>query len=258
MNIEIIKRIKMESSWKKRLQGEFSQDYMRALREFLKQEKQQGKIIYPQANEYFSALNLTPFKQVKVVILGQDPYHGEGQAHGLCFSVPPGVSPPPSLVNIYKELSSDLGIPRPEHGCLVSWAKQGVLLLNSVLSVRQNSAASHQGQGWEQFTDKVIALINEHTEHVVFILWGAYAQKKGAFIDVSKHLVLKAPHPSPLSAHRGFFGQKPFSQANNYLHSCGKTPIQWELPSIDIATEHYRQAREINQKIALSVELLLP
>jgi len=250
LNIEITKRIKMESSWIEHLHDEFLQDYMRVLRNFLKQEKQQGKIIYPQTYEYFSALNLTPFNQLKVVILGQDPYHGEGQAHGLCFSVPPGVPLPPSLVNIYKELSSDLGIQRAEHGCLVNWARQGVLLLNSVLSVGQGNAASHQGRGWEQFTDKIITEINEHAEHVVFILWGSYAQKKGDFIDTVKHCVLKAPHPSPLSAYRGFFGQKPFSRSNEYLLSNGKTPIQWRLPSIKIATEQFQLAQENNQKIA--------
>ena len=250
MAIETNNRLKMESSWKEQLQAEFSLDYMQALRAFLAHEKQQGKIIYPRSNEYFSALNLTPFKQVKVVILGQDPYHGVGQAHGLCFSVPPEIPPPPSLVNIYKELSSDLTMPQPAHGCLVSWARQGVLLLNSVLSVEKNHAASHQGQGWEQFTDKVIAQINEHAEHIVFILWGSYAQKKGAFIDTSRHLVLKAPHPSPLSAHRGFFGQKPFSRTNEYLKSQGKTPIEWMLPDIQTAQKQFQQAQEINQKIA--------
>jgi len=240
----------MEPSWKEQLQEEFAHDYMQALRGFLDDEKQQGKVIYPQSNEYFGALNLTPFKRVKVVVLGQDPYHGAGQAHGLCFSVPPGITPPPSLVNIYKELSSDLGIPRPEHGCLVSWAMQGVLLLNSVLSVEDSHAASHQGRGWEQFTDKVIAQVNEHAEHVVFILWGNYAQKKGAFIDSSKHLVLQAPHPSPLSAHRGFFGQKPFSRTNEYLISRGREPIEWKLPELQTAQKKFKQAQEINQQIA--------
>lgn len=250
MNTPLNLRLKMEPSWKQRLQGEFSQDYMQGLREFLRQEKQQGKIIYPQENEYFSALNLTPFEQVKVVILGQDPYHGAGQAHGLCFSVPPEVKTPPSLVNIYKELNSDLGFQRSEHGCLVHWAMQGVLLLNSVLTVGQNNAASHQGQGWELFTDKVIEQLNQHAEHIVFILWGSYAQKKGAYIDSTKHLVLTAPHPSPLSAHRGFFGQKPFSRTNEYLTSQGKSPIEWELPAIQAAKEQFQQALQINQKIA--------
>lgn len=240
----------METSWKELLQDEFSQDYMQALREFLAREKQQGKIIYPRANHYFSALNLTPFADVKVVILGQDPYHGPGQAHGLCFSVAPEIPPPPSLRNIYKELSSDLLTPYPEHGCLVSWARQGVLLLNSVLSVEKNLAASHQGKGWERFTDKIITLINEHAEHVVFILWGSYAQKKGNFIDTTKHLVIKSPHPSPLSAHRGFFGKKPFSRSNEYLLGKGKVPIQWQLPDARLAIEQFKQAQEINQKIS--------
>ena len=249
MNSESNNRLKLEPSWKEQLQDEFSLDYMHALREFLENEKQQGKIIYPRSNEYFSALNLTPFKQVKVVILGQDPYHGVGQAHGLCFSVPPGVPPPPSLVNIYKELNNDLVIPLSEHGCLISWAMQGVLLLNSVLSVEKSHAASHQRRGWEQFTDKVIAQINEHAEHVVFILWGAYAQKKGAFIDTKRHLVLQAPHPSPLSAHRGFFGQKPFSRTNEYLKNQGKAPVEWALPDIQTAQQQFQLAQEINQEI---------
>lgn len=250
MGIDEIKRLKMDSSWKEHLQAEFLQDYMLALREFLTQEKQQGKTIYPQAKQYFTALNLTPFNQVKVVILGQDPYHGPGQAHGLCFSVPPETKIPPSLINVYKELNADLSLSRPDHGCLISWAFQGVLLLNSVLSVGQNNAASHQGKGWERLTDKIISEINEHAESVVFILWGSYAQKKGAFIDTDRHCVLKAPHPSPLSAHRGFFGQKPFSRSNEYLLSNGKTPIQWDLPDLMTAKAQYQQAQEINQNIS--------
>ena len=255
MNTDINNQIRIEASWKEPLQDEFSLDYMQSLRHFLVNEKQQGKIIYPRPNEYFNALNLTPFSQVKVVILGQDPYHGEGQAHGLCFSVPPGVIVPPSLVNIYKELNSDLGIPRPEHGCLISWARQGVLLLNSVLSVEKNQAASHQKRGWEQFTDKVIAQINEHAEHVVFILWGSYAQKKGAFIDTDRHLVIQAPHPSPLSAYRGFFGQKPFSRTNEYLIRQGKTPIDWGLPDMLTAQQQFQQAQALNQQIAQQVSV---
>lgn len=250
MDINLAQQVKIEASWKQVLLEEFSLEYMQSLREFLQHEKQSGRIIYPRANQYFSALNLTPFNKVKVVILGQDPYHGPGQAHGLCFSVPPGVPLPPSLVNIYKELRDDLSIPIAEHGCLISWALQGVLLLNSVLTVEKNQAASHQGKGWERFTDQVIAKINEQQEHVVFILWGGYAQKKGAFIDTSKHLVLKAPHPSPLSAYRGFFGQRPFSRANAYLESKEKTTIQWALPNIETAIEQFQQAQEINQKIA--------
>ncbi|TXK98960.1 uracil-DNA glycosylase [Methylococcaceae bacterium HT1] len=250
INVESFNQVKLEASWKKLLLDEFSQGYMQDLREFLGHEKQLGKIIYPRANQYFSALNITAFNKVKVVILGQDPYHGPGQAHGLCFSVPPDVSPPPSLLNIYKELSSDLSIPRPEHGCLVSWAMQGVLLLNSVLSVEKKHAASHQGKGWEQFTDHVIAQLNEHAEHIVFMLWGSYAQKKGAVIDTTKHLVIKAPHPSPLSAYRGFFDQKPFSRSNEYLLSKGRDPIQWQLPDAKLAIMQFQQAQAINQKIA--------
>lgn len=250
MNTDEKKRLKMEASWKARLQSEFSLHYMQKLREFLSQESQHGKIAYPPEKQYFTALNLTPFDQVKVVILGQDPYHGPDQAHGLCFSVSPNTKVPPSLVNIYKELNNDLFIPRADHGCLVSWATQGVLLLNSVLSVEQNNAASHQGKGWEQFTDKIISELNDHAEHVVFILWGSYAQKKGAFIDTKRHCVLKAPHPSPLSAHRGFFGQKPFSRCNEYLQSWDKTPIQWQLPDAEVAAEQFLHAQEINQLIA--------
>ncbi|MEO1882857.1 MAG: uracil-DNA glycosylase [Methyloprofundus sp.] len=250
MSIAENARIKMDPSWKERLQGEFSLEYMQSLREFLTEEKQQGKIIYPQAAQYFTALNLTLFDQVKVVILGQDPYHGKGQAHGLCFSVPPEAKVPPSLINIYKELHNDLAIPRPEHGCLVSWAMQGVLLLNSVLSVGQNNAASHQGKGWEQFTDKIIAEINEHAEHVVFMLWGSYAQKKGILIDRTRHCVLQAPHPSPLSAYRGFFGQKPFTKANKYLVENGKSKVQWDLPDTLTAINQFVRANEINQKVS--------
>ncbi|MDX8389935.1 MAG: uracil-DNA glycosylase [Mariprofundaceae bacterium] len=243
-------RVKLENAWKQRLLDEFSQSYMRSLHDFIRHEQQAGKTIYPDASQYFSAMNLTPFDSIKVVILGQDPYHGPEQAHGLCFSVPPRVSAPPSLLNIYKELSSDLALPKPKHGCLVSWATQGVLLLNSVLTVEKNRAASHQRQGWEQFTDQVIAWVNQYTEHTVFMLWGAYAQKKGAYIDTSKHLVLKAPHPSPLSAHRGFFGQKFFSRTNEYLCTVGKEPIQWALPDLEVATVQFQKTQAINQDIA--------
>ncbi len=217
----------IQQSWQKRLADEFEKPYMLALRDFLQQEYNAGKTIYPPEELYFNAMNLTPFEEVKVVILGQDPYHGEGQAHGLCFSVLPGVRVPPSLVNIYKELHDDLGVLVPQHGCLSDWARQGVLLLNSVLTVEANQAGSHQGKGWETFTDKIIRLINDEKEHVVFILWGSYAQKKGAFIDEARHLVLKAVHPSPLSAHRGFFGQKYFSKTNDYLQQTGQKPIGW-------------------------------
>ncbi|WP_413710106.1 uracil-DNA glycosylase [Rhizobium sp. Rhizsp82] len=222
--------IALEDSWKAALASEFSSPYMQQLKAFLQAQKQAGKHIFPKGSEYFRALDLTPLADVKVVILGQDPYHGLGQAHGLCFSVRPGVRIPPSLVNIYKEMESDLGIERARHGFLEHWAKQGVLLLNSVLTVEESQAASHQGKGWEQFTDAVIRRVNEECQNVVFILWGSYAQRKAAFVDTSRHLVLKAPHPSPLSAHNGFFGSKPFSKTNAYLQSHGRTPIDWALP----------------------------
>ena len=203
---------------------------MQQLRQFLRAEKDRRKVIFPPGKQIFHAFNTTPFEKVKVVILGQDPYHGPNQAHGLCFSVMPGVSPPPSLINIFKEIEDDLGIPAPKHGCLQSWAEQGVLLLNSTLTVERARAGSHQGKGWETFTDRVIEALNEHREGLVFMLWGSYAQNKGALINQQKHQVLKSPHPSPLSAHRGFFGNRHFSQANEYLERQGLTPIQWQLP----------------------------
>ncbi len=224
--------IQLHESWKAPLLPEFNADYMAALKSFLTSEKAAGKAIYPKGREWFRALDLTPLDQVRVVILGQDPYHGPGQAHGLCFSVKAGVRPPPSLLNIYKELESDLGLPRPRHGFLEHWAAQGVLLLNSVLTVEATKAASHQGKGWERFTDAVIRLINSRAEPVVFMLWGAYAQKKAAFVDQSRHLVLKAAHPSPLSAHNGFLGCKHFSQCNAFLEAKGLAPIDWSLPDI--------------------------
>ena len=223
-------QIRLEPSWKLRLKDEFSTPYMQQLKGFLKQQLEANKEIFPKGNEYFAAFNLTPFDQVKVVILGQDPYHGDGQAHGLCFSVRPNMALPPSLVNIYKELEADLGLRRPSHGFLEHWASQGVLLLNAVLTVERGLANSHQDKGWEQFTDQVIRHLNAERDHLVFILWGAYAQKKGRIIDRSKHLVLEAPHPSPLSAHRGFFGSRPFSKANGYLAEHGIKPIDWALP----------------------------
>ncbi len=202
---------------------------MKHLKAFLLTEKQQGKVIYPASKNIFNAFNSTPLDQVKVVILGQDPYHGPNQAHGLCFSVQPGIPAPPSLQNMFKELRRDLGFDIPSHGCLQAWANQGVLLLNATLTVEQARAGSHQGQGWETFTDKAIQLVNDQCQGVVFLLWGSYAQKKAAFINTHKHLVLKAPHPSPLSAHRGFIGCGHFSQANQYLQSCNKKPINWQL-----------------------------
>ena len=222
--------IKLHPSWLGPLRGEFEQPYMGELKSFLAEERQKGKRVFPKGGEWFRALDLTPLEEVRVVILGQDPYHGEGQAHGLCFSVQPGVQIPPSLVNIYKEIESDLGIKPARHGFLEHWAKQGVLLLNSVLTVEMGRAASHRGRGWERFTDQIIQAINAKDDPVVFMLWGSYAQKKAAFVDQSRHLVLKAPHPSPLSAHSGFFGCKHFSQANAFLESRGLPPIDWALP----------------------------
>ncbi len=222
--------VKLEASWLAVLQDEFRQPYMQQLREFLGSEKAAGKVVYPRGGEMFNAFDHTPLEQVKVVILGQDPYHGPGQAHGLCFSVRPGVALPPSLVNIYREIEEELAIKMPAHGCLTSWADQGVLLLNSVLSVERANAASHQGKGWEQFTDRAIEVVNRDCEHVVFMLWGAYAQRKGAIIDEQRHCVLRAPHPSPLSAHRGFFGCGHFRSANEYLRDKGREPIDWRLP----------------------------
>lgn len=221
--------IKLEASWKEALHGEFNSAYMQDLKAFLKREYSQGATIYPRGSEFFAALNLTPIPSTKVVILGQDPYHGPGQAHGLCFSVRQDVAIPPSLLNIYKELRSDLGLPIPEHGHLEGWARQGVLLLNSVLSVRAHLAGSHANKGWERFTDRIIAILNSQREHLVFVLWGAYAQKKGQLIDRQRHLVLTSAHPSPLSASRGFFGSKPFSKINNYLEQHGAQPIDWNL-----------------------------
>jgi len=222
--------IKLDEDWKALLAPEFAKPYMADLKTFLQARKGAGARVFPKGADYFRALDLTPPGKVKVVILGQDPYHGEGQAHGLSFSVKPGVRIPPSLVNIYKELQNDLGIPPARHGFLEHWAKQGVLLLNSVLTVEMGVAAAHQGKGWEKFTDAVIRAVNDLPQPVVFILWGSYAQKKAAFVDTSKHLVIKSPHPSPLSAHNGFFGTRPFSRANDFLVSKGYTPIDWKLP----------------------------
>jgi uracil-DNA glycosylase len=208
---------------------EFDKSYMQQLKAFLRAEKDAGKVIYPPGGEMFAAFEHTPLADVRVVILGQDPYHGPGQAHGLCFSVRDGVPLPPSLQNIFREIEQDLGLTMSGSGCLTPWADQGVLLLNSVLSVQRASAASHQGHGWEEFTDRAIAVVNEQREGVVFMLWGAYAQRKGSVIDGRRHLVLRAPHPSPLSAHRGFFGCRHFSQANDYLVSRGERAIDWQL-----------------------------
>lgn len=226
--------IKLHPSWREPLLPEFDQPYMHALKAFLAAERAAGTPVFPPPAAWFRALDLTPREDVRVVILGQDPYHGAGQAHGLCFSVQPGVRLPPSLRNIYKELEADLGIPPARHGFLEAWASQGVLLLNAVLTVREGAAASHQGQGWERFTDAVIRLVAESAPPTVFMLWGAHAQKKAAFVgDVAqggRHLVLKSAHPSPLSAHNGFFGSRPFSKANAFLAAHGRAPIDWALP----------------------------
>jgi len=223
-------RLKLEPSWKARVGTYFDRPEMIALSGFLREEKRRGKEIYPPARLIFAALDATPFEQVKAVILGQDPYHGPGQAHGLCFSVLPGVAIPPSLQNIFAEIERDLGIPRPDHGCLLPWARQGVLLLNSVLTVERGLAGSHQGKGWEGFTDAVVDTLNRERDGLAFLLWGSYAQNKGKLIDGGRHLVLRAPHPSPLSAHRGFFGCGHFSKINSWLQQRGEMPIEWRLP----------------------------
>lgn len=222
-------RVKLEQSWKEALATEFEQPYMQALADFLREEKQQGKVIYPPGPQIFNALNLTPLPQVKVVILGQDPYHGPGQSHGLSFSVPEGIAVPPSLLNIYKELQRDLNIPLAKHGNLQSWAEQGVLLLNTTLTVEQGNAGAHAKAGWQRFTDRIIDCVSEQQAHVVFMLWGAHARSKGERIDASKHLVLTSAHPSPLSAYRGFLGNAHFSQCNKFLQRTGQTPIAWKL-----------------------------
>ena len=219
-------QVKIEKSWQEVLQTEFDKPYFENLVGFVKQEYA-SNTIFPPAGQIFNAFNTCPFNNVKVVILGQDPYHGPGQAHGLCFSVNDGIQFPPSLQNIFKEITSDLGIPAPKTGNLTRWAEQGVLLLNATLTVRASQAGSHQGKGWEEFTDAVIKIISEKAENVVFILWGSYAIKKKSLINASKHCILTAPHPSPLSSYRGFFGCKHFSQTNTYLTSKGKTPINW-------------------------------
>ena len=219
--------VKMDASWKARLADQFAAPHMAALGQFLRAEKAAGKRIYPPGSQIFAAFDLTPFDEVKIVILGQDPYHGPGQAHGLSFSVAHGIAPPPSLQNIYKELHDDLGITHAGHGNLEAWARQGVLLLNTCLTVEDGLAASHQGKGWEPFTDAVIAALNRERDHLVFILWGRHAQNKGAVIDRQRHLVITSPHPSPLSASRGFFGSRPFSKSNDYLAAHGMSPIDW-------------------------------
>lgn len=225
--------IKLDASWKQHVGDYLERPEMRALSTFLRERKEAGKTIYPRGSRIFAALDTTPFEAVKVVILGQDPYHGPGQAHGLCFSVLPDVAVPPSLENIFREIARDLDLPRPDHGWLVPWARQGVLLLNAVLTVEQGQAGSHQGKGWEGFTDACIEALNREREKLVFLLWGSYAQAKGRLIDTRRHRVLKAPHPSPLSAHRGFLGCGHFSTTNTWLTESGQTPVDWRLPRRD-------------------------
>ncbi|MDV3469907.1 uracil-DNA glycosylase [Stenotrophomonas sp. C3(2023)] len=223
--------IQLEPSWKAQVGDYLLRPDMRALAGFLRERKASGAVVFPPGPQIFSAFDATPFEQVKVVILGQDPYHGRGQAHGLSFSVQPGVPVPPSLLNIYKEIERDLAIARPDHGCLLPWAQRGVLLLNAVLTVEEGQAGAHQGRGWEGFTDHVVEQLNREREGLVFMLWGAYAKKKGSVIDTRRHRVLHAPHPSPLSAHRGFLGCGHFSAANDYLQRQGQSPMDWSLPS---------------------------
>ena len=224
-----MRQIYLEESWKTRLAEEFEADYMQSLSQFLREQKLQKKTIYPPGNKIFNAFQLTKFEELKVVILGQDPYHGIGQAHGLSFSVEQGIKPPPSLKNIFKELEYDLGLKQPEHGNLEKWAHQGVLLLNSILTVERGNPGSHAKKGWEIFTDQVLKNITLHRKNIVFILWGQKAQDKCHFIDATENLVIKSSHPSPYSAHAGFLGSKPFSRANNYLQDLGIDPIDWDL-----------------------------
>ncbi len=225
-----VKRPQLEASWLEVLEPEFDKDYMRQLKAYLVEEKARFKV-FPPGREMFAAFANTPFDKARVVVLGQDPYHGPGQAHGLCFSVRRGVPPPPSLMNIFRELNHELGLPRPEHGDLTYWAKQGVLLLNTVLSVRARNANSHRNQGWETFTDKVINELNARREGLIFVLWGSAAGRKAQMIDPKRHLILRAPHPSPLSAHRGFFGCGHFVQINEHLVGRDEAPIDWSLPA---------------------------
>lgn len=227
VQMEKEREIRLEASWKARLEDDFRQPYMQALRRYLLDRKRDGAVIYPPGPLIFNALDSTPFERVKVVILGQDPYHGPGQAHGLCFSVPEGVPAPPSLLNIFREIREDVGEISSTGGNLQRWAEQGVLLLNAVLTVERGRAGAHQGKGWELFTDRVVSELNDGRDGLVFLLWGSYAMKKGAAIDRSRHLVLTAPHPSPLSAHRGFFGCRHFSKANAWLQRQGREPIRW-------------------------------
>ena len=224
-----MREVSIEASWKQKLENEFAAEYMANLSRFLREEKAAGKVIYPAGVDIFAAFDLTPFNAVKVVILGQDPYHGPNQAHGLSFSVRNGISPPPSLQNIYKEMSADLGSPPPSHGNLETWAKQGVLMLNSILTVEHGKAGAHVGKGWERFTDAAISQLNSARDNLVFFLWGKNAQQKCSRVDPHRHKIIMSAHPSPLSAYNGFFGSKPFSKANDYLVSHNIPPIKWSL-----------------------------
>lgn len=224
-----MRKVLIEASWKEKLANEFAAEYMANLSQFLRGEKAAGKLIYPSNADIFTAFNLTPFDTVKVVILGQDPYHGTDQAHGLSFSVRHGISPPPSLKNIFKEMKSDLGMSQPRHGNLETWAKQGVLMLNSILTVEHGKAGAHVGKGWERFTDAAINQLNSACDNLVFVLWGRKAQQKGSRVDPHRHKIIMSAHPSPLSAYSGFFGSKPFSKANNYLANHNISPINWSL-----------------------------
>lgn len=224
------REVKLHPSWKERLQADFDSPWFAQLADFLRQEKADGQTVYPPGPQIFNALDTTPFESVRAVILGQDPYHGPGQAHGLCFSVPPGVEKPPSLVNIFKEWHDDLGHPIPSHGNLLPWASRGVLLLNTSLTVRARQAGSHQGRGWELLTDRIVQLLAAREQPMAFLLWGSPAQRKVRCADLSRHGVFAAPHPSPLSAYRGFFGSRPFSRANEFLVAKGLEPIDWSLP----------------------------
>jgi uracil-DNA glycosylase len=219
------------TDWNPVLGAELSKPYFTELTTFVDDERRRHQV-FPPADDVFAALHLTPYADVKVLILGQDPYHGAGQAHGLCFSVRPGIDVPPSLVNIYSEMEADLGLSRPDHGCLDAWARHGVLLLNATLTVRARQAASHQRRGWEIFTDEVIRAVNAKPERVVFILWGSSARRKRALVDTSRHVVIESPHPSPLSAHRGFLGSRPFSRANEALVAAGREPVDWRIPPL--------------------------
>ncbi len=223
------REIKLDKSWLEVMADEFEKPYMAELQQFLIEEKNRGKTIFPREQERFHALKKTPFNKVKAVILGQDPYHGDGQAHGLCFSVQKGIKPPPSLVNIYKEMGTDLGLTPPDHGCLDKWADQGILMLNAVLTVEAHKAGSHQKKGWENFTDRIIRELENRKKNLVFILWGSYARKKGSFIRKDRHMVIEGPHPSPLSSYRGFFGSRPFSRTNDYLRETGQSEIDWKI-----------------------------